>query len=389
MVLPVLAALAGVFKVNYSRTLVDSRVFRLHYQWTTSFCFICSALVTASDYVGDAIQCLQDYEEAPKPITTYCWISSTYTINSTGPVSGLGLYRPKIHEQHFHSYYQWVPAVLFLQGCLFYLPHFIWKFGEKKQVDKLLQDLNKGIFDNDAKKKIENIVQYLKDTRGLNIQYALGYFLCESLNLINVLGQMFLMNAFLGGLFMTYGIKVFKFLASNDATRNDALMETFPRVTQCNFHMFGSGGEIQKKNVLCVLPQNIINEKIYLVMWLWFIILTVATILQLLWLLVVFYSPSLRIHRLQHHTKTTLIPAIEGAVRRMQLGDYCLLESIGCNLNHLRFRELLQGVAKLDRGVHAPTAPQLVGTYRPLYRLSESDNTLPRKRFPQVADTSF
>lgn len=71
-----------------------------------------------------------------------------------------------------------------------------------------------------------------------------------------------------------------QFLASDDAKRNDALIETFPRVTQCNFYLFGSGGEIQRRNVLCVLPQNIMNEKIYLVMWLWFIFLTIVTAVQ-------------------------------------------------------------------------------------------------------------
>jgi hypothetical protein len=32
--------------------------------------------------------------------------------------------------QVYHAYYQWVPFVLFLQGVMFYLPHYLWKVFE-------------------------------------------------------------------------------------------------------------------------------------------------------------------------------------------------------------------------------------------------------------------
>lgn len=42
---------------------------------------------------------------------------------------------------------------------MFYLPHFLWKSMEGKQVDHLLQDLNKSLFDDDSDKKIKNMVE--------------------------------------------------------------------------------------------------------------------------------------------------------------------------------------------------------------------------------------
>ncbi|KAK8740964.1 hypothetical protein OTU49_002798, partial [Cherax quadricarinatus] len=265
------------------------------------------------------------------------------------------------------------------QGCFFYLPHLIWKSCEGKQVDFLLQDLNKSLFDDDADKKKENIIKYLKESQGLNMNYFAVYFMCEVLNLVNVVGQMFLMNLFLGGFFMKYGIKVIAFFAADDLKRNDALMETFPRMTKCFFHMFGSSGEIEKKDVLCVLPQNIINEKIYLVMWFWFIILTILTILQVLWLVATFVSDALRLRLLQLMAKTTFSPRLEQAIRHMHLGDYCLLHSIGRNLDVLNFRDILQGITEAaEDNDHSPSAPPY-GTYRPIHALGDPD-MIPRKR---------
>nr|CAH8699592.1 Innexin 4 [Procambarus virginalis]DAZ89883.1 TPA_exp: innexin4 [Procambarus virginalis] len=386
MVLPVLGALAGLVKVRYSRTLVDSQVFRLHYHWTTAFLFISCALVVASDYIGDAIQCMVGQEDAPKPITTYCWISSTFTINSTGQVMGFGTYNPKFHQRRFHAYYQWVPVVLFLQGCLFYLPHLIWKNWEGKQVDLLLQDLNKSLFDEDAAKKKVNIIKYLKDSWGLNMRYSVLYFVCEVLNLVNVVGQMFLMNLFLGGFFMKYGIKVISFLTSDDTKRNDALMETFPRMTKCIFHLFGASGEIEKKDALCVLPQNIINEKIYLVMWFWFIILTIITILQVLWQLVIFNSPTVRVRLLQRLAQENFCPRVENAIRNMHLGDFCLVLSIGKNLDIFSFRDVMQGVVEASEEAYTPSAPPLLN-YR-TNNLSNNPDMITRKRHIGLAADS-
>ncbi|KAK3885798.1 hypothetical protein Pcinc_010015 [Petrolisthes cinctipes] len=384
MVLGVLGALVGMTKVHYSRTAVDSWTFRLHYRATTTFCLVAAALVTAADFVGKPIQCLVGYKSAPKPITTYCWISSSFTINSTSPIPGIGPVN-KYHEQTFHAYYQWVTAVLFIQAFLFYLPHFIWKNLEGKQVDLLLQDLNKKLIDDDSKRKRENILKYLKDSWGLNIKYSIGYSVCEILNLVNVVGQMFLIDKFLGGIFFSYGTKVFSLLSADDGLRSDPVIETFPRVTKCTFWKYGTSGTPVQEDALCVLPQNIINEKIYFIMWLWFIILTIISTLQIIWRLVLYSSSYLRVRLLSHRAKMPASLKLEQTVRLMHLGDYCLLDSIGRNLDPLNFRNILDGVTKAAEEVVA-TDP-VMDSYRPLYPSPEVE-TLPRKRHIDQPDSA-
>ena len=51
----------------------------------------------------------------------------------------------------------------------------------------------------------------------------------------------------------------------------------FPKVTKCTFHKFGPSGTVERFDGLCVLPLNIINEKIYVFLWFWFIIVSVVS----------------------------------------------------------------------------------------------------------------
>ena len=54
----------------------------------------------------------------------------------------------------------------------------------------------------------------------------------------------------------------------------------FWQVTKCTFHKFGPSGTVQGFDGLCVLPLNIINEKIYVFLWFWFVILAFITATQ-------------------------------------------------------------------------------------------------------------
>lgn len=53
-------------------------------------------------------------------------------------------------------------------------------------------------------------------------------------------------------------------------------------MTKCDFHKFGPSGTIKNIDALCVLGMNIINEKIYIFFWFWFIILAIVTACSIL-----------------------------------------------------------------------------------------------------------
>merc|ERR1712133_108498 len=57
---------------------------------------------------------------------------------------------------------------------------------------------------------------------------------------------------------------------NRDLMLRNPLCAVFPTEVSCNIPNVGAAGNEQIHNGLCVLTQNIINEKIYLVLWFWY-----------------------------------------------------------------------------------------------------------------------
>ena len=76
--------------------------------------------------------------------------------------------------------------------------------------------------------------------------------------------------------------------------RVDPMSRVFPRMTKCIFYKYGGSGTIQRIDSLCVLSMNILNEKIYIFLWFWFILLALITGVNLLFRSVTFFYPNFR-----------------------------------------------------------------------------------------------
>lgn len=126
-------------------------------------------------------------------LNTYCWITYTYTLpENQNRIVGTEVAHPGLGgdtgEKRYHSYYQWVPFVLFFQGLLFYVPHWMWKQWEEGKV-RLISDGMRGIIvdsKQERQARLQRLVGYIVDTLHLHNSYAAGYFFCEALNFINV-----------------------------------------------------------------------------------------------------------------------------------------------------------------------------------------------------------
>lgn len=234
-------------------------------------------------------------------ISTYCWITHTFTLpGEHGKRIGIDVAQSGLgndnQEQTYHSYYQWVPFMLFAQGVCFYVPHWIWKNWEDGKM-RMISDGLRGVMTGpkeDRAHRQRRLVQYIYDSLRTHNGYAFGYFFCEALNLVNVVGNIMMMDRFLGGAFMTYGTDVLRFSNMNQENRSDPMVEIFPRITKCIFHKYGASGSLQKHDALCVLALNILNEKIYIFLWFWMILLAVASGCAVLYSLVVLMMPTTR-----------------------------------------------------------------------------------------------
>lgn len=152
---------------------------------------------------------------------------------------------------------------------MFYVPHWIWKNLEDGKMRNITEGLRGFITmpEDYRKDRQARILKYLKDSLNSHSSYSFAYYFCEALNFANVVLNIFLVDKFLGGAFMTYGTDVIKFSNMDQERRFDPMIEIFPRLTKCTFRKFGPGGSPQTHDTLCVLALNILNEKIYIFLW--------------------------------------------------------------------------------------------------------------------------
>ncbi|QQP48729.1 Innexin, partial [Caligus rogercresseyi] len=124
----------------------------------------------------------------------------------------------------------------------------------------------------------------------LHNSWYLKIMLANFIYLFNVIGQNSFTDCFLGYEFSKYGIRAASFLGINPERRVDPMSRVFPRMTKCTFLKYGPSGSLQKHDAQCLLPINIINEKIYVFLWFWFGLLAVLTALDIVWKLTLLLS---------------------------------------------------------------------------------------------------
>lgn len=102
------------------------------------------------------------------------------------------------------------------------------------------------------------------------------------------------------------------------------MIRIFPRVTKCRFYKYGPSANIETVDALCLLPLNIINEKIYIFLWFWFLILAALTGIVLMFRLVIIACPPVRVYLLNMRFRLSQLDHLHMIVRRTSIGDWFL-----------------------------------------------------------------
>lgn len=349
-------------KIGATRT--EGLVAKLHYRFTTLLLLLSCTLVTALEWIanGKSITCIQEgpddsWNIPPNVINTYCYIMSTFTLPSqlAGAVGediaapGVGTYNSRTGDVTFKAYYQWVPFVLFMQACLFYAPHLLSKIWEAGKIEGIISGLNAMVIERTERSGKQRIIaQYFVENLHTHDAWAIKLFIAEIIYFLNVLGNIYFIDVFLGGEFRTYGLQVASIMQEDPEDRVDPMSRIFPRVTKCTFNKFGPSGTLQKRDAMCVLPVNIINEKIYVFLWFWLITLVIVTGFSLLYSSFLLIAPTVRNMMLRTRTahQTTVNAAMEEVTAKLHLGDWKLLYILGINMEPLVFGELVVELAE-------------------------------------------
>jgi len=200
-----------------------------------------------------------------------------------------------------HEYYQWISLTLLVQSVCFFLPAWLWSYWEKGYIQdvvggngiKVLDDiLSKG--EDHCKKISKEIGKKVVDNMGTHRLWAAKFIFCEILNFSTTVSQIFFTDYFLNGKFIYYGLNMIEYVVNDHIDdRENPMEETFPTRTNCVQHPYDTGG-LAKAHLRCILPANIVNQKLYLFLCYWWILLAILGALQLIYRLLTLLLRPLR-----------------------------------------------------------------------------------------------
>ncbi|XP_055870589.1 innexin unc-9-like [Biomphalaria glabrata] len=286
---------------------------RISHLWTVVLLAFFTILVSSAQYVGDPIQCWCPAQFTGSYVSytkSVCWISNTYYIpmDDSIPVN--------IHERQKReiSYYQWVPIILLFQALMFKFPNMVWKMLNSTgglNVDRLvsLSESTQIGKQEDREKMTYQVAKYLDRwlkahrqyhynllvrlrQRFSNVfcfwfakrdgKYLTGFYLfVKFLYVANVIFQFYILNHFLAMNYSVFGLEVIEALVKEGSYTDSP---RFPRVTLCDFEI-RQMANVQRYTVQCVLPINLFNEKIFIFLWFWYLLVSAVTVFNYLaWL---------------------------------------------------------------------------------------------------------
>ncbi|RWS04984.1 innexin inx2-like protein [Dinothrombium tinctorium] len=343
------------FLIHSQSVTIDNVVCRLHYRLTVIILLAFTLLMSAHEYFGEPIYCTEESNVPTKLMNTFCWIHSTFSVERAweDTVGTKGVPYPGIAQAKngdlkvYHKYYQWVPFMLFIQAILFYIPRYLWKLKEGGRVKRLILGLDSAVIPEDQKEyNIRLLLNYFRCNLNTSNSFFAFYVFTEFLNFGNVVFQMYLINKFLGGTFMSYGWRVLMFEDWSPELRFDPMLRVFPRMAKCIFHLYGSSGDVKKHDVLCLLPINILNEKIYIFLWFWMWFLLIVTLCLLIFRVLTISLPFVRILVTQSRCFPSARRSLNKIIQEINVGDWYFLDLLSRNIDRINFSEFVEKCEK-------------------------------------------
>uniref|UniRef100_A0AC35U7P3 Innexin n=1 Tax=Rhabditophanes sp. KR3021 TaxID=114890 RepID=A0AC35U7P3_9BILA len=302
-----------------NRDAVKDVIANLHSYFTCNLLIGIAVLISYRQFSGRPIECMlpmgftgawEDYVE------NYCFSEDNYFVPTK---TAIETYVTDPSKKRKISYYQYISFFILFQAACFKAPAFIWKYfasqsgmrvGEilrlatdpqnsnpeirKANVHSLSTHLQ-GALRFHKRLKLKKLVPH-RYFRFLNLKYSgyyvtFIYFFAKLGFLINNIIQLKLLQTYLiPESTQAFGYDaIVKLLTSNSTWEESGV---FPRVSLCDFEV-REMGQRQMHTVQCILVINLLTEKIFITLWLWFSILFVLTVCNFAsWVLILFSSVS-------------------------------------------------------------------------------------------------
>merc|ERR1712047_16609 len=369
-------------KVNKEITK-DNFAFRIVTVGSFGIFMLCSILNGLTTYFGDAIVC-DGAGEKQKIMEQYCYMHGSYDLKQSSGKWSENCFKSGEENEVRTMYYQWVVFALVMSAILFGLPAWIWSmlegglmasfYNSNKSLDVLRES------EDNLRHLAEKEARVFKKLQGkwTTKTYYLKFLFCQCLALLVLILNFYGTNQFLNKKFALYGINVVEY-HMEPGQLVDPMCNTFPTRVSCQFNYTGSGGRTSSLNGYCLLTQNIMNEKIYLALWFWFVAMFAIMISQLIWEVCFLTLPLVDLIMelilpsssgiCSKYLRQFLIGQLTGArfltrnmidyLQNRSFGDVFILYQLGKNTHPNFFYEMLEELAVNEHKQEAEKEPML------------------------------
>ena len=349
-----------LFKTIFKRKdiIIDDLVFRFHHKFSVRVLVICGLIVILREYSSESIDCITEDQQkySSDLVNTFCWIQQSVEVikreeNSfnRSQTSNEILFKSNID---YINRLHWMGYLFLFQAILFSLPHYLWSSLEKNKTKYLLWNLNDSKITEEKKEiQIQLIVRYLVKNLGNHSFYAFEYISTKIFCFINLILQIVITNQLLRGNFTSLG---FALMSSTQTTEESpSLSAIFPRSVVCPVYEFSSEDETQlkfnekaMKYIICLLPINLIIEKLFLFIWFWYLFLIFLSIFDFIFYLIHFLSKKFRNNYLMSESHVCDGQHLRLISNRISFGDWLLLKILLQNLSPYDFNSIITKFSK-------------------------------------------
>ncbi|XP_016976947.1 innexin inx5 [Drosophila rhopaloa] len=252
-------------------------------------------------------------------------------------------------EREYLRYYQWVIILLLFQSFIFYFPSCLWKVWEGQRLKQLCSEVGEALLSEETyNTRLRLLVKYFTtDYEDMHFCYMAKYVFCEVLNFLISVVNIIVLEVFLNGFWSKY-LHALATIPFYDWDRwNRVSSSVFPKIAKCEVLKFGASGTANIMDNLCILPLNILNEKIFVFLWAWFLLMALMSGLNLLCRLAMICSRNLREQMIRSQLRFMTKRHVQRALRDLTIGDWFLLMKVSVNVNPMLFRDLMQELCEL------------------------------------------
>lgn len=101
----------------------------------------------------------------------------------------------------------------------------------------------------------------------------------------------------------------------------------------------------------CILPLNIVNEKTYIFIWFWYLILLTMLIGLVIYRLLIIFVPSVRARVLNARNRMVPREIAVAVSNKVDIGDWWIIYMLGRNLDPIIYKDVL---AELSKSISVP-----------------------------------